>query len=563
MMKYYVEKYDFKQADKVEHQLRKLLERPVTSVEDLEKWLVDQTEVYDAIEEALSGHYIDFQCYSHSEKAKEAFEYDQKYIEPMVKRYEALLDNKFFKNEYKSLLDTDVYGEFIKSKENAKAIFRDENVDLEIEEDRLATRYFEITGSLTVDWDGDELTLSQAKVHLKSSDRETRKKAATLIMEAVLSEEAELQLIMDDLIKLRQKKAENAGLSNYRDYMFKKYERFDYTPKDCKALMESVRKHARPIQDHLLNEQKGDLGVDSLRFWDLQGVPNGQTPLKPYETRNELVEGTKEMLNTLNPRFGELLSRMDERGMLDLSARKGKAPGGFCTTLPVSDLSFIFMNEARHQDDLVTLIHEMGHCIHNDYKKDLPVGLYRDTPSESAELASMTMELFTMDQWDRFYKNEEDLKRAKKEQFSSIIDLLTQGMVVDQFQHWLYENPEHTKEERNSYFENLSNELSLGAVDWTGVRDWHRNKWLFVLHIFEVPFYYIEYVIAQLGAVQMYMQYKEDPETALANYERALKLGRSKPLPEVYKAAGISFEFSDNTVKNAVSFIKKELEELK
>lgn len=562
MTKFYQEILDFQNLEAIEEFFKELVEEEITSVEQLEDWLIRQSDLFDAIEEGLTGHYIDFQSQSDSESAKQVFEHDQQVIEPLVKRYEAVLDEKFLSSPFKNELNQEEFQQFIKSKNNAKDLFREENIELEIEEDRLTTNYFEHTGGLTVNWKGEEKTLSEISAYSQDSDRETRKKAVQLSAEAFLSKESELQNMMDELILLRQQKAEHANLINYRDYMFKKYERFDYTPDDCKQLAESIRKYVTPLKEKIQREHQQELGVETFRPWDTKGVAKGLKPLKPFAERDELVKKSATIFSNLDVRFEELLTTMDQRGMLDLTTRKGKAPGGFCAPLPISELSFIFMNASTTHDDMITLLHEMGHCIHNDFKKDIPLSKYRDTPMESSELASMSMELLTMDQWELFYESKEDLVRAKQDQLRGIIEFLPMGMVVDQFQHWMYENPNHTAEERNKKFAELQKTLNSNVVDWTGYEKWSETAWLRILHIFEVPFYFIEYVIAQLSAVQMYKQYRNNPELTLANYKKALSLGASKSLSEVYEAAGIRFDFSEDMIKELMVFVEDELKAL-
>lgn len=562
MPQYYIEKLNFQDSKAIEKEFNILLNYSIDSVTDLEAWLTAQTKLYEALDEALNGHYIDFQSYNTSQEAKQAFEFDQQTIQPLYKKYQALLDQKYMESPYRHQLDEHYYEQLNKSKKNAMDLFRESNIELEVEEDRLATNYFEHTGSLTVDWEGEDITLSQLYKHFQDSDRKKRKEAVTRFYEAFASKKDELNTIMNELIQLRQEKAENADLANYRDYMFKKYERFDYTPENCKELAEAVREYVVPLKEQLDQKHQKTLGLKDYRPWDTHALPVGKKPLKPYTNTEELINGTSSILKALDSRFGDLIETMNERHMLDLENRKGKSPGGFCESLPLSKLSFIFMNAAQRQEDVVTLLHEMGHCIHNDLTKDLPLYKYKDTPMESAELASMTMELITMDYWNIFYKDEEDLKRAKREELEGIIKFLPSGIIIDQFQHWLYENPNHTIEERSDKYKEISKRYDSTWVDWTGYEDWLENKWLPVLHIFEVPFYYIEYVIAQLGAVQMYKQYKENPEEALENYKKALSLGSSKSLTEVYEAAGIHFDFSAHMIKELMEFISNELKEL-
>lgn len=558
MKKVYIEKYDFQDVEKVEEHFKQLLDQEIHSTESLENWLKNVSEFYDALEEALVGHYIDFQAYNNNKEAKEAHEYDQEKIEPLMKRYEAKIDKKFMESPYKDLLSTEDYGRYILSKEIALELYNEANVLLEVEESKLVNQYFEITGGLTAEWDGEEKTIPQLFPYLEEPNRDVRKKAFTTIHESFLEVKSELQEILSKLLAIREEKAKNSNLPNYRDYMFKKYERFDYTPEDCKTLAESLKTYVLPLKKRLQEEHRQDLGLSELRPYDASAVPSDMKPLKPFESTDELVKKTSTVLGKLDPRFAELIDLMNEKGMLDLESRKNKSPGGFCTPLPISELSFIFMNASSTHSDMLTLFHEMGHCIHNDQKRTLDLSYYRDTPMESAELASMTMELLTMDHWHHFY-NKEDVKRAKLELLKDIVKFLPQGIKVDQFQHWLYENPNHSEEDRLKKFLEISEELDTDVVIWDGYEEARKASWLRVLHIFEVPFYYIEYVIAQLGALQMYKQYRENPEATLENYKRALALGNTKSLTEVYEEAGIRFDFSAEMVRELMEFVQKEI----
>ncbi|QHA90688.1 M3 family oligoendopeptidase [Bacillus sp. N1-1] len=562
MSTFYVEKYDFTHPSKLEEEFKSLLDQPLHSADELEKWVLRISELMDGVAEGLAGHYIDFQCHSNSEEAKKAIEHDQEYIEPMIKRYEGEFDKKFQSSPHRLELNQDYYKQFLLRKENAMSLFNEDNIDLEVEEDRIVNRYFEQTGSLSFNWNGEEKTLSEMFLMMQDGDRSIRKSAMEKIFQTLLTKKEDLQGIMDELIQLRQKKAENVNLDNYRDYMFKKYERFDYTPEDCKALAEAVRKHVVPLKEKLQKKHQVELGIETYKPWDTRAVPKDKLPLRPFNKIDELIKGTSAIFDQLSPRFSYLLNEMNEKGALDLESRKGKAQGGFCEYLPISELSFIFMNSTKSQDDFITLLHEMGHCIHNDFKRNQMLSAYQETPMESAELASMTMELLTMDYWNLMYTDEKELLRAKKDQLEGLILFLPNGIVVDQFQHWMYENPNHTSKERSEKYMELSRTYDSSYVDWTGQEEWIQNNWQLILHIFEVPFYYIEYVIAQLGAIQMYRQYRENPEQALENYNRALSLGSSVSLTEVYAAAGIHFDFSETMIKGLMDFISIELDSL-
>ncbi|WLD92167.1 M3 family oligoendopeptidase [Alkalihalobacillus sp. AL-G] len=562
-MTFHIEKINLNDIDQIEVELNALKDEPINSAVELKNWLIKQTELYDSIDESLMGHYIQFQCFSTDEKVKKAVEHDQQKVQPMLKRYKYLLDLKFIQSPFVSELDSAYYSRLIKFKENAMRLYNEENIELEIEEDRLVTKYFELTGSLTIQWDGEEITINQVRQYFEDSNRDIRKKAMTLMYEAFASIESELQKILSELIQIRDKKAKNSGFANFRDYMFAKYERFDYTPEDCKQLAESVSKYVVPFAGELEQEHKREINVEDYCPWDRRAVPTGQERLKPFEKTEELIDGTTTIFNQMEPEFASLLKNMDEKGSLDLGSRKGKSQGGFCEYLPVSKMSFIFMNAAKSHDDVITLLHEMGHCIHDHLKKGIPLSKYREIPMESAELASMSMEMLTMDYWNVFYENEEDLLRAKRDQFKGVVGLVPYGMLIDQFQHWLYENPHHTIAERKEKFKELHKRFDGGQVNWDSYEKWIEDQWLIVLHIFEVPFYFIEYVIAQLGAVQMLMQYKDNPIQTLENYKKALSLGGTKSLPEVYETAGIRFDFSQDMIQTLMDFTRNELAQLK
>ncbi|MEB9415955.1 M3 family oligoendopeptidase [Bacillus cereus] len=551
---------DISNVLQLEKTLSTLLNKMISSKLDLENWLKEQSKVIWDIEEQLRSHYIAFQCNTDDEEIKDTFEHDQQFVKPLLKRYQNLLDNKYLESPFRMELVSNVYGLLDTKIKNAQKLFCEENIELEIKEDKLITEYFEITGGLSGIWDEEEKTITELQSYLQDSNRDTRKKAKTIISEQFLSVEKELQNILNQLIEIRHQKAKNIQLENYRDYMFKKYERFDYSAKDCYELAESIRKYVVPLKDKILLEKKDKLQIDTLRPWDVSAVTPDQKVLKPIANENDLIEKSTHIFNKLDVEFSALLNRMYKHNCLDLTSRKGKAAGGFCEYLPASQLSYIFMNLNYTQDDIVTFIHEMGHSIHNELIKPLKLRQYIEIPAETAELASMTMELFSLNYWDTFYTDKKDLKQAKINFFKDVISYLPIMLIVDQFQHWLYENPSHTSEERNEKYLQLQKHYQSSVIHIDGYENWIATSWLPVLHIFEVPFYYIEYAIAQLGALQMYKQYKEDPKQALENYKKALSLGSSQSIKEVYDAAGIRFDFSGETIKELMLFVEKELE---
>lgn len=551
---------DISNVLELENTLSTLLNEIISSKLELENWLKKQSTFIWEIEEQLRSHYIAFQCNTDNKEIKDTFEYDQKYVRPLLKRYQNSFDTKYLESPFRMELDPKTYSLLDKKIKNAQTLFCEKNIDLEVNEDKLVTEYFEITGGLTALWNGEEKTITELQSYLQDSDRHIRKKAKTLISETFLSVEDKLQHILNELIVIRDQKAKNIQLHNYRDYMFKKHERFDYTPEDCYELAESIRKYVVPLIDKIYNKKKSELQVESLRPWDLKATAPNQKVLKPIEKASDLIEKSSHILHKLDHEFSALLERMHKNNCLDLESRKGKGPGGFCEYLPASQLSFIFMNLNHTHYDVTTFLHEMGHSIHNDCMKQLELQKYLEIPSESAELASMTMELFSMEYWDTFYENKEEFIEVKLEFFKDIVKYLPQMLIVDQFQHWMYENPNHTAKERNEKYLELHNTYQSNVVNIEGYENWVATGWLPVLHIFEIPFYYIEYAIAQLGALQMYKQYKENPKQALENYKKALSLGSSKSLTEVYEAAGIRFDFSGEIIKELMLFVEGELE---
>ncbi|MEW8955859.1 M3 family oligoendopeptidase [Clostridium sp.] len=545
-------------AKELEEFLQSFIEREVTSVEDLKQWIYDYDKINSCISERFSRNYADFNSYNNDKDIKKKYDYDNEVLIPLVNKYEDKINRFVVENPFKKDLDS-YYTLMIKRKENSIEIFREENIPLKVEENKYATKYYEITGAMTVEFKGEEKTLQQMSPYMESEDRDVRREAFELVNRRRLQNKEELDDIMDNLIKIRHKIALNAGFSNYRDYMFKAMERFDYTPEDCFNFHEAVKKYVVPLKEEIEKEHKKRLGVENYKPYDVSGTPKGEKPLRPFETIEELIDGVTRMFRRTDPYFEDVMNLMKENKTLDLESRKNKSPGGFCDFFRLSEVPFIFMSTSNTQDDMATLCHEGGHSVHAMLCKDINVKEYKDTPSEIAELASMSMELITMDKWEEFYKNKKDLNRAKREHLEGIITFLPWAMVVDKFQHYLYTNPNASKEERNKSFNSIAKEFTATYVDWDGYEEELLHMWKRQLHIFEVPFYYIEYAIAQLGSLQVYRNYVNNKEEAIKNYKKALTLGSSKGLKELYDEASISFDFSENTIKELMEFIKSEL----
>jgi oligoendopeptidase F len=309
-------------------------------------------------------------------------------------------------------------------------------------------------------------------------------------------------------------------------------------------------------------ELLSELGYDTLKPYDTEVDAKGRKSLKPFKNDQELIDRSIACFKRIRPYFGECLETMQAMGHLDLGSRLGKAPGGFNYPLYEIGVPFIFMNSVGSVRDLVTMVHEGGHAVHSFLSKDLEITAFKNLPSEVAELASMGMELISMDHWDVFFDNEEDLNRAKKEHLDKVMTILPWTATIDRFQHWLYENPDHTEAERAENWLRIRGQMASSIVDWTGCEDARKYMWQKQLHLYEVPFYYIEYAIAQLGAIAVWRNYRQNPEKALDQYEAALKLGYTKPIPEIYETAGIKFDFSKDYVRELMQFVWSEYEKL-
>jgi oligoendopeptidase F len=415
---------------------------------------------------------------------------------------------------------------------------------------------------MTITVDDKEYTLQQAGKFLESHDRNLREEVYLKIQQRRLADKDKLDELYDKLISLRNKESQNADFENYRDYRFKELGRFDYTKEDCYKFHDAVKQHVLPLVNKIYSDKKQQLGLDNLRPWDLEAEPEGTKPLHPFKTGNELLEKSVACFKKLNPFFGDCLQKMRSLDHLDLESRKGKAPGGYNCPLAESGAPFIFMNAAGQMHDVTTMLHEGGHAIHSFLAHPLELNGFKEYPMEIAEVASMSMELFSMDHWDTFFDNAEDLKKAKTHQLERVITIFPWIAIIDKFQHWIYEHPTHTHEERTSVWTNILDEFRDDVIDYTGLETYRSNAWQRQLHLYEVPFYYIEYGIAQLGAIGMWMQYKKDKQGALDNYCDALSLGATKTLPELFKTAGLDFDFSPGKIKILMDFVHAEMEAL-
>ncbi|MBE9585217.1 M3 family oligoendopeptidase [Mucilaginibacter sp. JRF] len=539
-----------------------LVNRPINSVEELEQWLRDRSEVEAALEEDFAWRYIRMTCDTTSEELLQNFQYFATEIEPKTAPYSNQLNQKLVDSEFVNDLDDDKYFIYLRGVRKALELFREENIPLQTELQIEQQKYQGITGSMSVHIGDKEFTLEQASALLKGTDRVLRQEAWQKITDRRLQDREKLDVLFDHLRSLRHKVALNAGFENFRDYMFQALGRFDYTPQDCYEFHAAIETEIVPILREQAEKRKEALGLETLKPWDVDVDTSGKAPLKPFKDGDDLIEKSIQCFSDINRYLGERLEIMKDNGLFDVESRKGKAPGGYNYPLAETGAPFIFMNSANTFRDLTTMVHEGGHAVHTFLTADLELNDFKHCPSEVAELASMSMELISMDKWTVYFDNEEDMKRARRDQLIDVLKTLPWVAVVDQFQHWIYTNPDHTAEQRREAWIQIYEPFGAGFVDWSEFPDAEANLWQKQLHIFEVPFYYIEYGMAQLGAIAVWKNYKENPEKGLQQYLDALKLGYTKTIREIYETAGIKFDFSASYVKELAEFVRSEMEKL-
>lgn len=545
--------------EKLQPYFQTLLDRKIDSKENLEQWLKDVSELESALSEDACWRQIKMTCDTENKELEAAFVFFMMEIQPKAQPYADKMNKKLIENPFTKELDQEKFFTYLRSVKKSIDLFREENIPIMAELGVLQQQFGTISGKMTVEIDNKEYTLQQATKFLENNDRSLRESVYRKISERRLKDKKELNALFSNLIEKRNQVALNAGFANYRDYKFVEMGRFDYTKEDCFQFHEAVKQQVMPLLDEIYEKKKKKLGVESLRPWDLEAHPADEKPLHPFKTGDELVEKTIACFNSLSPFFGDCLRKMKAMGHLDLDSRKGKAPGGYNCPLAESGAPFIFMNAAGQMDDVITMVHEGGHAIHSFLVHELELSGFKEYPMEIAEVASMAMELFSMDSWHVFFNNEEELKQAKEHQLERVISIFPWIATIDKFQHWIYENPGQNIEDRSDKWVEILNEYTSSVLDTSGMEEYRRYFWQKQLHLFEVPFYYIEYGIAQLGAIGLWKQFREDKKSAISNYTKTLALGGTKTLPELFTTSNLKFDFSPTIAGELISFVHKEL----
>lgn len=539
-----------------------LQNREINSTAELAQWLKDQSELEAALEEDFAWRYIKMSCDTANEQLLKDFQYFATEIEPKIAPISNELNKKLVSSPYVTELNHDKYFVYLRSIRKALELFREENVPLFTALQVKQQGYQGISGAMSITHQGQELTLQQASNFLKDTDRTLRQEIWEKIQQRRLQDQEALNQLFDELIKLRHQVAINAGFENYRDYMFQALGRFDYAVQDCFDFADAIAKEVVPLLKEQAEKRQAALGLNELKPWDLEVDTSGKAALKPFHNGTELIDKSIACFRHIAPSLGDKLEQMKSQNLFDVESRMGKAPGGYNYPLAETGAPFIFMNSANSLRDLTTMVHEGGHAIHTFLSANLELNAFKHCPSEVAELASMSMELISMEHWEVFFDQEEDLIRAKKEQLTDVLKTLPWVAVIDQFQHWIYTHPQHSHQERNEAFCKIYHRFGAAFANWTGYENSFANTWQKQLHLFEVPFYYIEYAIAQLGAIAVWKNYKENPQKGLQHYLDALALGYTRPMNEIYETAGIKFDFSAAYVRELVLFVKDELAKL-
>lgn len=538
-----------------------LAARPVKTASELERWLEDCSELQSALDEERNVREVAMTCATDDPvKEKSYLDFLEQVVPPARIEWDRL-DRKLLESPACGQLDAKRYGVLLRRVRTRVELFRDANVPLQTEDDKLRQQYQKLCGAMTVEIDGKEQTLEQAGRYLDLPDRSKRQEAWEKVAARRLKDRDALETIFDEMVRLRHQIAVNAGCRDYREYAFRDMERFDYTPADCERFHATVERVGVPAARELHRRRAAALGVRPLRPWDLSVDVHSRPPLRPFEGTDALVSGCERIFHRVSPELAGQFAHMKTAGLLDLASRKGKAPGGYMTTYEIRRVPFIFMNAVGQHRDVETLLHEGGHAFHAFATRGEPLAAYRHSPIEFAEVASMGMEMLAIDRLDEFYRGA-DFDRARREQLEGIVIFFPWMATIDSFQHWIYTHPSHSRDERKAAW--LATRARFGGIeDYSGYEDAQAWHWHRQLHPFTHPFYYVEYGIAQMGALMVWRNSLRDYAKAVSDYRAALALGGSRPLPELFSTAGARFDFSEAAFAPLVAALEEALKRLK
>ena len=543
----------------LEPYMNDLRDRKLSCSTCLETFITDRSSLSEIISEARARLYIDMTCHTDDEEIQKAWMAFVENVQPKLSEYSDILNRRLVEHEAVGDLP-DRFNLFVKGLKTDIEIFREENIPLSTQVTKLVTEYNEICGAQMVEFDGEQKTFAQMAIYFENTDRSIREAAWKAVSERRFEDNERVSEIYDELIQLRHKIATNAGFEGFQQYMFASMHRFDYSIADCLEFHDSIETVCQPLRHRTDLERMDELGLDSLRPWDMGVDVKGRAPLQPFNGVQEMVDGCSRIFHNMSEELGNYFDLLDANDCLDLDSRKGKAPGGYQYYLQKSRLPFIFMNAAGTQRNIETMIHEAGHAFHSFYSGHLDLIHERDSPIEFAEVASMSMELLTHPHWEEFYDSK-DADRARRKHLEDIISFMPWMATIDAFQHWVYANPNHSREERAEKWLELGERFGP-KVDMNGFEEIQKVSWQRQGHLFGVPFYYVEYGIAQLGALQLWKYHREDTQDALARYKAGLSLGYTRGLTELFEASGLELSFSQSYVGGLIGEIDEALAEL-
>ncbi|MBK7682413.1 MAG: M3 family oligoendopeptidase [Bacteroidetes bacterium] len=559
---YLPEKLEVSDWQVVESYFHELLSRKMLGFDDLKKWLRNRSELESFLQEELGWRYIRMSCDTANEEYSAAFNFFVGEIQPKIAPLSHQLDQFLLGNAFLSELKGRPYEILLRQVKKRVEIFREANVLLFAELQQKEQEFSAISGAMSIEWEGQEITLQQANNFLEQDDRNKREQVYQKIMARRAMDANRLDDLMNELLVSRNEIAANADFKDFRDFMFASLGRFDYTANDCIQFHEAVEKFLVPINEKIDAHHRKELQLDVLKPWDVSAAVKGKVPLQPFSSTEDAMTKTIACFHEIDPFLGSCMSQMKQANRIDLDSRKGKAPGGYNYPLYETGLPFIFMNSTNSLRDMVTLVHEGGHAVQSIVDRPLELVDFKNLPSEIAELASMSMELISMEHWHHFFENKQELKMAKRKHLEDVLKGLPWIACVDAFQHWIYTNPNHTVEERSNAWLKTYERFASKSVDWSGVESVKKLLWQKQLHIYEVPFYYIEYGFAQLGAIAMWRNYRLNPEQTIKQYLDALKMGYTASISEVYEKAGVRFDFSEDYIRELAGFVNEEWEKL-
>lgn len=542
---------------------QELLDRPIADLMALERWIADRSKLEAALGEDIAWRYIDLSANSEDAGAAKRYQEVVSQILPRLAPLEHQLNEKLIQCPLRPYLDGEKYGIFLRNILNSLELYQEKNIPLQTNIHLLTKEYTRIFAQMSIEWEGQKLTLQQGVALLEDPQAVLRERAYRQVHHRIHQDYAALEHIFDQLVVYRHRIAQQAGLPNFQTYAFRDLGRLDYSPQDCLELHRSIAVSVLPILDELYAERRTTLGLETLRPWDLQCDRSGKPPLLPFNSMEDLLHKSITCLNRVHPDFGAVIQTIHQMGFLDLESRPGKRPGGYNMPLQATRLPFLFMNATHSLADMRTLLHESGHAVHFYLSRDYDLLSARRFPPEISELAAMSMELLSMEHWEVFFDDPDELRRARLNQLENVLKVLPWIACIDDFQHWIYTHPNHSRAERRKQWLASLRRFTPACVDLSGLEEYLEYQWHKQLHLFEVPFYYIEYGFAQLGAIALWRNYRHDPEQASKAFVAALKLGNTRSIREVYATAGISFSFDADYLQQLAAFVRAEIHALR